>query len=291
MLSGRQSNPQSNLHQAAVITLVLASCLVSSAGAQTRKEFRFTVGPKANISVDTQNGGISVKPGLGNQVVVTATLQSDDVEVDDQQIGNRIEIASHQLRGADQSGRVDYEVLIPVDSTVALHAFAGSVSAEGLQGDITLIASDTITAHDTSNAHLHVQTMGASVNLSDIRNGHVEVSSISGNVSLKSVNGPSIVVTTSSGKISYDGEFGSGGEYRFGTHNGDIQALVPLNVSANFRAHSMLGRVQHDFPLKKRQHDRFPSDEASSFVGTSGKAASDVVLRSFSGKIRLTQTR
>jgi len=38
-----------------------------------------------------------VKPGTDNEVVVTATLKSDNVEVDQQQNGNPDEIASHLL--------------------------------------------------------------------------------------------------------------------------------------------------------------------------------------------------
>src|ERR1017187_1559112 len=99
------------LQQTTVVTLVLATCLVSAAIAESRKEYRFDVGPNANISVDTQYGAISVKPGTSAQVVVAAILQSDKTEVDNLQNGNRIEIVSHLLPGADQQrGRVDYEV-------------------------------------------------------------------------------------------------------------------------------------------------------------------------------------
>ena len=63
---------------------------------------------------------------------------------------------------------------------------------------------------------------------------------------------------------------------------------MPAEVSADFRAHSVLGRVQHDFPLQPK-HSRFSEEVGRSFVGTTGKAASEVVLRSFSGKIRLKQ--
>src|SRR5208282_5733578 len=75
---------RANIQNTAVVTLVLATCLSSSAFAESKKEYRFTVGPNAIISVDTQYGSISVKPGSGDQVLVTATLQSDNVEVDQQ---------------------------------------------------------------------------------------------------------------------------------------------------------------------------------------------------------------
>ncbi|MGD0467673.1 MAG: DUF4097 family beta strand repeat-containing protein [Terriglobales bacterium] len=281
---------QASLQKTTVATLVLASCLASAALAETKKEYRFTVGPNANVSVDTQYGAISVKPGSGNQVVVTATLKSDIVEVDNQQNGNRIEIASHLLRGVDQqAGQVDYELLIPPDATLNLHSSTGPLSVERLQGDLTLEGTDAVVnVRNVGNGHVHVRTMRGPITLTDVRNGHVEIASISGDIHLKSVTGPLVQANSGSGKIFYDGDFGSSGDYRFTTHTGDIEALVPADVSADFRAHSVLGRVQHDFPLQPR-HSRFSEEVGRSFVGTTGKAASEVVLRSFSGKIRLKQ--
>jgi hypothetical protein len=74
-IPGRRGVFMESLQETAVVTLVLATCLASAAFAETKKEYRFTVGPNANISVDTQYGAISAKPGSGNQVVVTATLK------------------------------------------------------------------------------------------------------------------------------------------------------------------------------------------------------------------------
>jgi DUF4097 and DUF4098 domain-containing protein YvlB len=273
-----------------VVTLVLATCLSPAAFAESKKEYRFAVGPNANISVDTQYGAISVKPGSATQVVVTATLKSGNVEVDKQQNGNRIQIASHLLQGADQQmGQVDYELLIPPDATVNLHSSTGPLSVERLQGDLTLEGADAVVnIRSVSNGHVHVRTMGGPITLTDVRNGHVEIASISGDVHLKSVTGQLVQANSGSGKIFYDGDFGSGGDYKFTTHSGDIEALVPADVSADFSAHSVMGRVQHDFPLQPK-HSRFSVEAGRSFFGTVGKAASEVVLRSFSGKIRLKQ--
>jgi DUF4097 and DUF4098 domain-containing protein YvlB len=281
---------QASLGQGTVVTLVLATCLASAAFAESKKEYRFTVGPNAIISVDTQYGAISVKPGSGNQVVVTATLKSENVEVDQQQNGNRIEIASHLLQGAnEQAGQVDYELLIPPDATLNLHSSSGPLSAERLQGDLTLEGTDAVVnVRNVQNCHVHVRTMSGPITLTDVTNGHVEIASISGDVHMKSVTGSLVQVVSGRGKIFYDGNFGSGGDYKFTTHTGDIEALVPADVSADFRAHSVLGRVQHDFPLQPK-HSRFPVEAGRSFLGTSGKASSEVVLRSFSGKIRLKQ--
>jgi len=286
----KASIQRANFQKTTVVTLVLSTCLSAAAFAEIKKEFRFTVGPNANVSVDTQYGAISVKPGSSNQVVVTATLKSDKVEVDKLQNGNRVEIASHLLQGGDQqTGQVDYELLIPPDATLNLRSSTGPLSAERLQGDLTLEGTDAVVnVRDVNNGHVHVRTMGGPITLTDVRNGHVEIASISGDVHLKSVTGPLVQANSGSGKIFYDGDFGSGGDYKFTTHTGDIEALAPPDVSADFSAHSVLGRVQNDFPLQPR-HSRFSVEAGRSFFGTVGKAASEVVLRSFSGKIRLKQ--
>ncbi|MGA2004775.1 MAG: DUF4097 family beta strand repeat-containing protein [Terriglobales bacterium] len=279
-----------SLQRTTVVALVVVSCVASAALAQTRKEYRYTVGPNANISVDTQFGAISVKPGTNSQVIVIATLQSDKTEVDNLQHGNRIEIASHLQAGTDQqSGRVDYELRVPADATLSLRSSSGPLSAENLEGDLTLEGSDAVVdVHNMSNGHVHVSTMGGPITLSDIRNGHVEISSISGAVTLKSVTGPLVRANSGSGRIFYEGDFGSGGDYKLTTHSGDIEAIAPADTSADFSAHSIRGKVENDFHLQPH-HYRFTPEEGRSFFGSLGKAASKVVLHSFSGRIRLKQ--
>jgi len=274
-----------------VVTVVLAACLVSAAMAETKKEFHYQVGSNANVSVDTQYGAIAVKPGANNEVVVVATLQSDKAEVDNQQSGNRIQVVSHLFQGADQqTGRIDYELLVPSDATLSLHSSTGPLSAERLKGDLSLEGTDAVVdIHNVSNGHVHVNTMRGPISLTNVRDGHVEIASISGDVTMKSVTGPLVKANSGSGKIFYDGDFGSGGDYKFTTHTGDITAVVPANTSADFSAHSILGKVQHDFPLQPRHSHYLAFEEGRAFFGTVGKAASAVVLRSFSGKIRLKQ--
>lgn len=279
------------MHRATVVGLVLATCLATAAIAETRKEFRFTVGPKANVSVDTEYGAITIKPGNAIQVVVVAVLQSDKVEVDHLQKGSRIEIESHLLRGADgKSGRVDYEITVPPDASVKLHSTTGPLTAERLHGDLTLEgAAAAVDVRNVSNGHVHIKTMNGPVTLTDVRNGHVEITSISGEVHLNSVTGPLVQVNSGSGPIYYNGDFGSGGNYDLSTETGNIDALVPPDASFGVDARSMRGGLENDFPFQPKTHVRFPLDAGRAFIGTAGKAASKVILRSFSGKIRLKQ--
>jgi DUF4097 and DUF4098 domain-containing protein YvlB len=259
--------------------------------AESHKEFRFNVGPKAGVSVNNPYGSISVKPSAGNVVVINALLYSDRVEVDQNLIGNRVEIQSHLLPGGDaQSGRVDYEILVPADASITLHSSTGPLRAERLHGDVTLEgAGATVEIRDITGAHVHVKTLNGPVTLTNVQDGHVEVDSLSGEVTLNGVTGPLVQVISTSGSINYIGDFGDRGEYRLTSHSGDIEATVPESTSADVSARSVRGEVHDDIPLEPKSHTWFVVKEGSAFWGTMGRAAvsSTVVLRSFSGKIHL----
>ena len=278
-----------NMQRTTVLALVLAACLASEGVAQSRREFRYTVRPttKANISVDTQYGAITVKPGYGNQVVIIA-VQESKADIDHLQKNNRIEIESQLLPGADaRSGRVDYELTVPVNATVSLHSSTGPLTIERLRGDLTLEGEDgPIEVRNAGGGHVHINTMKGTITLTEVSNAHIEITSISGDIRLSSVSGPFVQVKSGGGKISYDGDFGSDGDYTFTTHTGDIDAMVAASASAGFNARSVHGQVQSDIPLAANEKPKFPVN-ANSFAGTVGKASSKVLFTSISGKIRL----
>jgi DUF4097 and DUF4098 domain-containing protein YvlB len=278
--------------QLATISAVLAGTIMSGTLlAETHKEYRFNVGPRAGVSVNNPYGSVSVKPSTGNIVVIRAVLSSDRVEVDNALVGNRVEVQSHLLPGADaQSGRVDYEILVPADASITLHSSTGSLRAEKLHGDVSLEgAAATVDVRDITNAHVHIKTLNGPITLTNVQAGHVEIDSLSGNVTLRSVNGPLVQVVSTSGGISYTGDFGDHGDYRFTSHSGDIDALVPGSTSADVSARSVRGEVHDDIPLQPKPHTSFVLKEGVALWGTMGRAAvsSTVVLRSFSGKIHL----
>jgi DUF4097 and DUF4098 domain-containing protein YvlB len=110
---------------------------------------------------------------------------------------------------------------------------------------------------------------------------------LSGEVTLNGVTGQLVQVVSTSGTITYSGDFGSSGEYRLTSHSGNIDAIIPEWTSAEVSARSVRGEVHDDIPLQPKNHNWFPTKVGSAFSGTINKAASSVVLRTFSGKIHL----
>jgi DUF4097 and DUF4098 domain-containing protein YvlB len=276
--------------------MILGSiCFVALASgfAQNKKEFRFTVQQGATVSIINEFGPVTVHPASGRQVLVTATLPSDKVEVDQTQSGNRIQLRTHlqQPKMTAEQARVQYDVSAPADVSVSVRSANGPISVERMRGDITAEGdSATIDVRDTANGHVHVRSMGGPVKLTNISNGHVEVTSVSGPVDLNNVTGPKLEVNTASGKITYNGNFGSDGDYSFTNHTGDIDVFVPANASVDIAARSLKGSVENDLQVAPKLHApgfASQSDATRALSGTVNSGGSSVQIRSFSGKIRV----
>jgi len=276
-------------HQVGQLAIVMVVCAATMSATDIRREFKYSVGPKANISINNEYGPVTVKPSAGNQVIIGATLHSDKVEIDNNQNGNRIELKSHMLTGATpENAQVEFEVFVPADASVTVHSSTGLLHAEQLRGDLAMEGdSAQVEVRDISHAHVHLKTLNGPITLTNIQYGHVEVTSVGGNITLNSVSGPYVEVTSTTGKIRYDGDFGIGGEYKMTSHTGDIDATIPAEASVDVTARSVRGDVQNDFPLAPKSHSSFIPVPGRSLVGTAGKAASSVLIRTFSGKIRL----
>ncbi len=274
--------------RSAMLTVVILLLVTLAAAETTRKEMHFKVGRHASVSIINAYGPISVKAGPSKQIAVSAVLSSGKVEVDQSKNKNRVSVVSHLLEGSDaDSGRVEYEVLVPADASVTLHSTTGPLHVEKLQGDVMAEGSTAVVdMRDLSGGHVRIKTLNGPVTLTNMSDGHLEITSVSGDVTLHAVNGSVIHVNSGSGKIHYDGDFGDSGDYALTSHSGDIEAIAPAMASIDVVARSVQGKVVSDFFLQP-EHTTFVPQTGSAFAGTMGEAASSVKLLSFSGKIHL----
>jgi Putative adhesin len=272
---------------AATVGIVLMLVGVSLCAENIRKDLHFKVGKRPTISISNPYGPVVVRAGAPHEVVITAILHSDKVELDQSKSHNRVDVISHLLPGANlTSGMVEYEILAPPDANITLHSDNGRMHAEKMHGDVSLAGNDgPIEVVDCAGGHVHVRTLNGAVSLNNVH-GHVEIMSVGGDVLMNGVTGTLVAVNSNSGKIEYDGDFGGEGDYAFTSHTGNIEAVAPAYASIDVLARSTNGLVQSDFSLEPK-HAPFLVRGANSLSGTLGKAASSVNLFSFSGKIRL----
>ena len=263
--------------------MVVISLLALTAAAQEKKEFTYTVGPRAVVSITNNYGPITVKPSGSRQVVVETVSHSEAVGLVNEQHGDRIELRSISSRqGTDL---VDYTVLVPADAFVSLRSSDGTLRAQGLRGDVILeAAAASVEVTDISDAHLHVKTLSGPITLTDIRNSHLDIHSVSGNVTIRNVTGPSVEVNSGSGRIFYQGDPGSAGEYLLTSHSGDLEVSIPASALVDIKARSIKGQSDPEFPMASG----FSTGGAGNLLLKPGMVGrSRFELRSFRGKISL----
>lgn len=270
-------------------TAALMSLLVGLAlAADRRQEIKYTLAPGGSVSVVNELGPVTVHGVPGRQVTIVAITHSDKVEVEGNQYGNRLDVRTYvQQRVSGNEARVEYDVSVPQDVAITVHADGGPITVERMREDAVLEGdSAQVEVHDVANCHVHVRTLSGPITLRNITNGHVELSSVSGDVRMENVSGRKLSVNATRGNIYYEGEFGEDGTYTLINNSGNIDVTIPTTASVDLTAHSVTGSVENDFPLRQKTHSFLPSS-ARTLVGTSNTAGSSVDLRSFSGRIRV----
>jgi DUF4097 and DUF4098 domain-containing protein YvlB len=268
-------------------------CLSAAHAADTRKETKIDIAAGGTVNIVSGGGSITLHSGLGHQLLVTYTLHSAKVEVDQNASANRqrVELITHALPGekptADEA-KVDYDVTVPAGVSVNVSTTSASITADSVNAEIGL-SSETgqITVRNIAKSHVRVRSMTAPVNLKDVTMSRVDIQSTGGAVQLTNVTGQRIAVGTSSGNIEYLGDCSGGGDYILTTHSGAIDVTLPATASVDLSARSTNGQVENAFPLQEKTHNSFVPRQGRSFAGTSNSGSSSVELQSFSGKIRV----
>jgi DUF4097 and DUF4098 domain-containing protein YvlB len=278
------------LPNSTIAALFAASILfTASAFAGTKKECKYTAAPQSSLTITNQSGTIDVKPAPGRQVSISTITSSDNAQVDCSQVGSRISAVTRFIKSpSGDEGRVDYELLVPQDTSLSIRNSGGAIRLEGLRGDLTLRGdAAAVEVSNVSNSHLHLQTVNGPVTLTNIDGGHIEVLSTGGKVTMTDVRAPKVTASTTSGDIVYSGDFGQGGEYAFSNHSGAIDVTASANASVQIDARSVRGLVQNDLPLQRTAVAGNSLLGGHAFAGTSNSGSSSVELRSFSGTIRV----
>jgi DUF4097 and DUF4098 domain-containing protein YvlB len=245
------------------------------------------------VNVVNAGGSVTLHSAPGHQVVVSYTIHSDKVEVDQGASANkqRVELLTHALAGqkpTPDEAKVDYDIAVPPGVSISVDTVSAPITADGLSGDITL-SSETgeMNVRNVAKSHVHLRSMTAPVTLSSVANTRIEIQSSGGAVKLENVTGPRVAVGTGSGNIDYRGDCSGGGDYIMTTHSGAIDLMLPATASVDLTARSSKGSVENEFPLQEATHHSFVPQQGRSFAGTSNSGSSSVQLQSFSGKIRV----
>jgi DUF4097 and DUF4098 domain-containing protein YvlB len=180
--------------------LVCGALGVSTVSAQQRLSKRYPAGNKVRVELKNISGTITVESWNRDEIRLTAIFES------------KANLAPRQTSDAlivdmmaDNPGRsdvnVNFKLEVPINSSVDLETKRGQITVNNIRGELV-------------RAHVSLE-------------GDIELSGISAN---------KVYAQNTIGNIYFDGEFASGGTYRFQSSKGDITIRIPANSAFNLDA-------------------------------------------------------
>lgn len=275
-------------------TVLVALSLATSAGAQARRfERHFNVQGKPVVTIQNATGRIQVRAWDKQEVMITGQRGSANVEVDTEQAGNRIEIATRVISESGNSDalRADYDISVPSESELQVRSDSGNVTVDSVHGDMSFDTVAADLALQDVEGYLVVKSIGGSTTCTRCA-GRLDGTSISGNFQLLQPTMDNVRVQTSSGNILFDGSFMNRGIYVLKNYSGTIEVRFSSTDSFDVRATSLYGNVINQAPVVPDRHNMPAprrSDLAKSLFGTMNDGRAKVELSSFNGTIKISK--
>ena len=253
-----------------------------------RLERHFKVDAHPIVTIHNPSGTITVRAWTKSDVMVVANRAADQVEVDAEQNGNRVDITSHLVNESIPQAalRADYEISVPQDAELQIHDDTGGVNVSNVSGDMNVETIGAGVDLQDAGGYLTVKTVDGAFQCMRC-SGRIEVSSISGNLRFVDVHSPSVRAQTSNGNIVFNGEFMPNGTYRLKNYSGVIEVRFSPGDSFDLSASSLKGKVNNQAKLDPPAHHHFLPKFGNALFGTFNSGRAHVELSSFNGTINI----
>jgi DUF4097 and DUF4098 domain-containing protein YvlB len=271
-----------------VPSLLLLSVTSTPSASADRLEKHFKVEAHPVVTIHNPSGTVTVRAWTKSEVMVIAKRATDQVEVDAEQTGNRVDIMTRQVSDVASPAdvRADYEISVPQDAELQIHDDSGGVNVSNVLGDMNV---ETIAADvdlEDAGGYLTVKTVGGSFQCARCA-GRLEVSSISGNFKLIDLHSTYVRAQTSEGNILFNGQFLPNATYRLKNYSGVIEVRFSPGDSFDMSATSLKGKVHSEANLTPSSHHHFLPRFGNALFGTFNSGRASLELSSFDGTINV----
>ena len=118
-------------------------------------------------------GRIQVKAWDKQEVMIVGQRAGTSVEVDTEQVGNRIEIATRATsdNANAEALRADYEITVPTESEIQVRSDSGNVTVDSVHGDMSFDTVAADLALQDVDGYLVIKSIGGSLCARDVRAG------------------------------------------------------------------------------------------------------------------------
>lgn len=250
---------------------------------------QFAVEPHPLITLHNPSGTVIISSWSKPTVTIVADHNSEKVEVDAEQVGNRIDVVTHVLAEnvSPNDLRANYVITVPEDSELQVHSDTGSIAISRILGDTSVETVGAGIDAEDIGGYLVVQTVGGGFQCMRC-SGRIEVHSISGDLRLVDDHSSSIFAQTSTGSILLDGDFLPNGVYQLKNYSGPINVRFSAGDSFDVNATSLYGKVDNQAKLVPPSHpNQRPPRFARSLFGSLNQGRAKLELSSFNGTINI----
>ena len=264
------------------MTLTGAGCVINLDGdaALVREEKRYTVGPGADLTLETFDGSVKVQSWDRPEVLVAIEKRGPDremaaaIEVTATQEGDRIEIRAREPKGRHdfvgigniQSASVSFVVSVPRAVKLTTQTGDGSINVEEVNGTINLRSGDGSIRATRLAGDVTARTEDGSIHLEGTM------------AALRAETGDgSVVIEAGEGSVMKS-------DWDVSTGDGSIVFRVPGTFNADIDASSRDGSVRGELTGLEQQRTDNGREALKGRLGSGGHL---VTLRSGDGSIRV----
>jgi DUF4097 and DUF4098 domain-containing protein YvlB len=219
-----------------VLVTALLAAPAAVAGSRIERDLELSAG--GSFTLDTDSGSVRVTGGSGSKARVVITAHRDDIEdlydIEFASDGAEVRVTVDKKSKASswfgwtRGAGLHFEIEVPARVELSIDTSGGSITAEGIQGEVLLDTSGgSITAQDIQG-DLDADTSGGSISIEQVV-GDVVADTSGGSIDISNVRGE-VVADTSGGGIRIEEVSGdiradtSGGTIRIREAGGRVQA-------------------------------------------------------------------
>ena len=294
------------------LAVLLASTFAAASTPQGHFEKTLQVSGPVNLEVETGSGDIVVHSGASGSVSIRAKIyvgdhwlfgnrQTDVSDIEQhpplRQDGNSIHIDKVTTRNIS----IDYEITVPVDTTIRSHSGSGNQTLEGTRGNADVETGSGDVKLSQITGEIHLQTGSGNVRALEVA-GPVRGGAGSGDIEVQEIGSGDIALRTGSGNVSvrgiqgaFRGEAGSGditaegrqgGAWEIRTGSGNVRVRLAANAAFDADISTSSGTLDVGAPITMTVQGRV-QESRKSIVGKARGGGPLLTVRTGSGDIHI----
>jgi DUF4097 and DUF4098 domain-containing protein YvlB len=280
-----------------VVLAIAASA--AAAGSLPAQSVDTTVAVRSGARFELNGVSGSVRVQSWNRAQIHVVAEADGARVDVEASSSGVSVRTQPRRG---EGDVDFNITVPLNTPIEVHAISADVDVSGVCGEATVGSISGGVSLRCANGESQVESVSGDVQATDVRgrleinstsgdvqvrgvHGDVSARSVSGDVTLERVDGQEVRAETVSGDIGFSGPVHDGGRYGFHSHSGDVTVQPEGDLSASVSVSTFSGDVESDWPMTINPGGGYVHPREWEF--TIGTGSAKLILESFSGTIYL----